>query len=205
MTQPSSSQGDAVDPCGSDRVVHRPDVFGDRRDRVAEQRAHRGDQHADRVDRTPSTARTLGIDSIGTNALEMNVSGKMMTNPMPITASGDRTRMPNHKPIQMIAEANTSSSASASITSRTGACVRQPMTRPEPSKMTIGEDRPEHLGEVVTEEVRRSPRRQRPEAVDHTFLKVGGDRHRRTHHRERQRLDEDAADEVFLVAAAARP
>ena len=100
----------------------------------------------------------LGIDSIGTNALEMNVSGKMMTKPMPITASGERTRMPNHRPSQMIAEANTSSSASASTTCRNGACVRQPTIRPGAEQDDDGEDRPEHLGEVVAEQVRRSSR-----------------------------------------------
>ena len=48
--------------------------------------------------------RTFGIDSIGTKALEMNVTGKMITKPMPITASGDRTRIPSHSPSQMIAD-----------------------------------------------------------------------------------------------------
>ena len=99
----------------------------------------------------------LGIDSIGTNALEMNVSGKMMTKPMPITASGDRTRIPSHRPIQIIADENTSSNASASITCRTGECVRQPMMRPEPSKIDDRQDRSEQLGEVVAEQVRRLP------------------------------------------------
>src|SRR3954452_6797317 len=49
--------------------------------------------------------RMLGIDSIGTNALLMNVSGKMTTKATPITASGDRTSMPIHVPTQIIADA----------------------------------------------------------------------------------------------------
>ena len=35
-----------------------------------------------------------GIDSIGTNADEMNVSGKMIVNPYPLAASGDEATSP---------------------------------------------------------------------------------------------------------------
>ena len=101
----------------------------------------------------------MGIDSIGTKALEMNVSGKMITNPMPITASGERTRMPSHRPIQIIAEANSSSSASASITCENGGVGAPADDEAGAEQDDDGQDRSEHLGQVVAEEVGRSSRR----------------------------------------------
>ena len=46
---------------------------------------------------------------------------------------------------------------------------------------------------------------QRAEAVDHAFGEVGRDRGRRAGQAERERLDEDAADDVLAVVAAAAP
>src|SRR5687767_14066802 len=75
-----------------------------------------------------------GIDSIGTNALLTNVSGKMITNAMPMTESGVRTIMPIHVPNQIMADANSSNNTNASTTWSALECVRQPISRPVPSK-----------------------------------------------------------------------
>src|SRR5262245_34557458 len=45
-----------------------------------------------------------GSDSMGTNAVLRNVSGKTMTNATPMTASGERTVMPIHVPTQIMAD-----------------------------------------------------------------------------------------------------
>ena len=43
---------------------------------------------------------------------------------------------------------------------------------------------------------------QRAEAVDHAFGEVGRDRGRRADEAERERLDQDPADQVLAVVAA---
>ena len=85
---------------------------------------------------------TFGNVLIGTNALLMNVSGKTTMNPTPITASGERTIIPIHVPIQIIAEAKTSSSNSASTTCSRSVCVRQPTARPAPRSTTMDSTAP---------------------------------------------------------------
>src|SRR5690242_2409988 len=62
-----------------------------------------------------SHCSTGGIESIGTKALLMNVSGNTTMKPTPMTASGERTVRPIHVPIQIIAEAKASSSARPAI------------------------------------------------------------------------------------------
>ena len=124
--------------------------------------------------------------------------------PTPITASGERTSMPSHVPTQIIAGGEQRAAAAMRRRRRasTSVCVRQPTSRPVPSRIAIDSSDAGQLGEEVAEQVRRARRRQRAEAVDHALREVGGDRRRRAHHPEGERLDEDAADEVLAVVAA---
>ncbi|MEZ5217287.1 MAG: hypothetical protein R2715_12090 [Ilumatobacteraceae bacterium] len=85
---------------------------------------------------------TFGIDSIGTKAFDRNVSGNTTTNPIPITASGDRTSIPRNSPHQTTAEANMTSSNEARRNSATEVCGRHPTSSPVPRRTTIDNTSP---------------------------------------------------------------
>src|SRR5262249_20249882 len=129
------------------------------------------------------------------------------TNPTPITASGVRTFSPSRMPIHTIAEAKATISTSAA---RLGprSWARQPTISPVPRTTTLDTAMPSSSAmNWPLSYARRggaAGRRARGEAVDDAFADVGGHRRGRADQAERQRLDEDAADEVLAVVAADR-
>src|SRR5690349_10530545 len=79
----------------------------------------------------------FGIVLTGTNALLRNVSGNTTVNATPITASGVRTLRPIQVPIQIIADANSNSSSTASPAWNGSEWTPQPTISPVASSTTI--------------------------------------------------------------------
>jgi hypothetical protein len=77
-----------------------------------------------------------GMPWMGTNAQEMNISGRKRMNPVCWAASGLRSVMPRQMPAQVNAYPNSRASANAVITSAALVCTRQPMARPTPATTT---------------------------------------------------------------------
>ena len=67
---------------------------------------------------------------MGANALERKVSGNIVVNMTPLTASTDRIAEPTRMPTQIIAKPQSSSSPYAASASRTEPRIRQPTTSP---------------------------------------------------------------------------
>ena len=124
----------------------------------------------------PAATRS-GSVSIGTNALLRNVSGNTTMKPTPMTASGERTIMPDPRtdPDHRRREHEQQQDRAGELPHRV--CSRQPTSR---SGAEQHRDREHHPSELARGSGRDryadAGGRERSEPVDHSFGEIGRDR-----------------------------